>query len=161
MGLVVLHTVGSHHARPADAGTANIIEHMAGLSKWAGPGGWNDPDFLMPGYWWLSEDEQITEFSFWCLWAAPLIVATDVRVLSNKQIILNKEAIAVNQDKVRIGCIRIRRTEACSPSFPVHGSLAYPEIASPTTAMVGKCGRNRWPMGPGRSSCTTQTSWSP
>lgn len=30
-------------------GTSNIIEHMAGLSKYAGPGGWNDPDFLMTG----------------------------------------------------------------------------------------------------------------
>lgn len=28
-------------------GTANIIQHMAGLSKYAGPGGWNDPDFLV------------------------------------------------------------------------------------------------------------------
>ena len=27
-------------------GTANIIQHMAGLSKYAGPGGWNDPDFV-------------------------------------------------------------------------------------------------------------------
>lgn len=88
-------------------GTANIIEHMAGLSSYAGPGGWNDPDFLMPGYWWLSENEQISEFSFWCLWASPLIVATDVRVLSDKKHILNKEAIAVNQDKLGIPGDRI------------------------------------------------------
>jgi len=80
-------------------GTSNIIEHMAGLSKYAGPGAWNDPDFLMPGYFWFTEAEMMTEFSFWCLAAAPLIVATDVRVLYNKQVILNKEAIAVNQDK--------------------------------------------------------------
>jgi len=27
-------------------GTANIIQHMAGLSSYAGPGGWNDPGSL-------------------------------------------------------------------------------------------------------------------
>ncbi len=60
----------------------------------------------MPGYWWLSENEQISEFSFWCLWSAPLIVATDVRYLDDKKHILNKEAIAVNQDKARVACVR-------------------------------------------------------
>jgi len=30
-------------------GTSQIIQHFAGLSSYAGPGGWNDPDFLMPG----------------------------------------------------------------------------------------------------------------
>jgi alpha-galactosidase len=79
-------------------GTANVIEHMAGLSSYAAPGGWNDPDFLMTGEWWMSETDWQTEFSFWCLFAAPLIVATDVREMSNKQVLLNKEAIAVNQD---------------------------------------------------------------
>jgi len=79
-------------------GTANIIQHMGGLSKYAAPGGWNDPDFLMPGEWWLEEIDSQTEFSFWCLFSAPLFVATDIRVLDNKQEILNTEAIAVNQD---------------------------------------------------------------
>ncbi len=30
-----------------DQGTGDIIEMMAGKSPYAGPGGWNDPDFLM------------------------------------------------------------------------------------------------------------------
>jgi len=79
-------------------GTANIIQHMGGLSKYSGPGGWNDPDFLMTGEWWMEEIDSQTEFSFWCLFSAPLFVSTDIRVLSNKQEILNKEAIAINQD---------------------------------------------------------------
>lgn len=88
-------------------GTANIIEHMAGLSKYAGPGGWNDPDFLMTGMemiplFWLSETDWQTEFSFWCLFSAPLVVASDIRDMSNKQVLLNKEAIAVNQDPLGI-----------------------------------------------------------
>jgi len=92
-------------------GTANIIQHMAGLSKYAGPGGWNDPDFLMPGEWWLEEIDSQTEFSFWCLFSAPLFVATDIRVLSDKQVILNKEAIAINQDPLGFqGDIRLNNS---------------------------------------------------
>jgi len=83
-------------------GTAQIIQHMGNLSRYATPGGWNDPDFLMPGYFWFSESDQITEFSFWCLTASPLIVATDVRDLSNKKELLNKEAIAIDQDPLAI-----------------------------------------------------------
>jgi len=92
-------------------GTANVIQHMAGLSQYAGPGGWNDPDFLMTGEWWLSDTDSQTEFSFWCLFAAPLFVATDIRELSNKKEILNSEAIAVNQDKLGIaGDLRVNLT---------------------------------------------------
>eukprot|EP01120_Amphizonella_sp_Union-15-10_P005007 TRINITY_DN15748_c0_g1_i1.p1 TRINITY_DN15748_c0_g1~~TRINITY_DN15748_c0_g1_i1.p1 ORF type:complete len:414 (-),score=38.31 TRINITY_DN15748_c0_g1_i1:152-1393(-) len=85
-------------------GTSNIIEHMAGLSGYAGPGGWNDPDFLMTGIWegGMGETDWQTEFSFWSLFAAPLIVASDVRDLSNKQVLLNKEVISVNQDPLGI-----------------------------------------------------------
>jgi len=71
---------------------------MAGYSKYIGPGSWGDPDFLEPGYFWMGESDRQTEFSFWCLFGAPLMVATDVRELSNKAEILNAEVIAINQD---------------------------------------------------------------
>jgi len=93
-------------------GTSQIIQHFAGLSKYAGPGGWNDPDFLMPGYFWDTEFDMVTEFSFWCLFAAPLIVATDVRDLSDKQVLLNTEAIAIDQDTLAIpGDLRVNNTD--------------------------------------------------
>lgn len=81
-------------------GDANIIEHMAGLSPYASPGAWNDPDFLMIGEWtYVKKDiDYQTEFSFWCLFSAPLVISTDIRDLSNKQQILNSEAIQVNQE---------------------------------------------------------------
>ena len=81
-------------------GDANIIEHMAGLSPYASPGAWNDPDFLMIGEWTYIEKsiDYQTEFSFWCLFSAPLVIATDIRNLSDKQQILNSEAIQVNQE---------------------------------------------------------------
>jgi alpha-galactosidase len=93
--------------------TASIIEHNVGLSKYAGPGAWNDPDFLMtggqgcsddpdkrcPG---MSDEEYRTEFGMWCLLAAPLLVVTDVRTMTDiqKELLLNTELIAVNQDKL-------------------------------------------------------------
>jgi len=89
-------------------GTGDIIESMVGLSKFSGPGGWNDPDFLMTGALTVTYVESKTEFSFWSLWAAPLIVTTDIRDMSNKaEILLNDEIIAVNQDKLTIAGDRI------------------------------------------------------
>lgn len=86
---------------------------MAYKSQYAGPGGWNDPDFLMTGdNPSMGDADYTTEFSFWCLLNAPLIVSTDVRDLSNKQQLLNKEAIAVNQDPLAIaGDIRSNQTD--------------------------------------------------
>jgi len=93
-------------------GTSQIIQHFAGLSKYAAPGQWNDPDYLLPGYFWEFEVESVTEFSFWSLFAAPLIVATDVRDLSDKQVILNKEVIDIDQDKLGIqGDLRVNNTD--------------------------------------------------
>jgi alpha-galactosidase len=39
-----------------------------------------------------------SEFSFWCLWSAPLFVATDIRKLSGvkKEILTNEEVIAID-----------------------------------------------------------------
>jgi alpha-galactosidase len=83
--------------------TQDIIEAFAGVSKFAGPGGWNDADFLMTGALTMSDIQSRTEFSFWALFASPLIVTTDVRDMSNKaHILLNQEIIAVNQDPLGI-----------------------------------------------------------
>jgi len=48
----------------------------------------------------LTHRDSITEFSFWSLWQAPLIVATDIRHMTanKKLILLNKEVLAVDQD---------------------------------------------------------------
>jgi alpha-galactosidase len=72
----------------------------AGLSKFAGPGRWNDPDFLEVGNDGMKPDEQRTHFSLWAMLASPLIAGNDVTAMTEetKSILLNKEVIAVDQD---------------------------------------------------------------
>jgi alpha-galactosidase len=88
--------------------TQAIIEAFAGLSKYAGPGGWNDADFLMTGAITMTHLQSQTEFSFWALINSPLIVTTDIRDMSNKgDILLNREVININQDPLGIPGDRI------------------------------------------------------
>ena len=51
-----------------------------------------------------------SEYTFWSLWSAPLLVATDVRALSEqkRQILLNREVIAINQDESATAGNRLR-----------------------------------------------------
>lgn len=74
----------------------------AGLSIFAGPGRWNDPDFLEVGNKGMTADEQRTHFSLWAMLAAPLIASNDLARMSaeTKNILLNKEVIAVDQDQL-------------------------------------------------------------
>ena len=73
---------------------------QAGLESFAGPGHWNDPDMLEIGNGRMSHDEYITHMTLWCLLAAPLLAGNDLTRVSpaDSAILLNKEAIAVDQD---------------------------------------------------------------
>ena len=72
----------------------------AGLAKYAGPGHWNDPDFLEVGNSGMTADEQKTHFSLWAMLAAPLIAGNDLTTMTEetKNILMNREVIAVDQD---------------------------------------------------------------
>lgn len=72
----------------------------AGLSRYAGPGHWNDPDFLEVGNKGMTFNEQRTHFSLWAILAAPLIAGNDLTQMTpeTRSILLNKEVIAVDQD---------------------------------------------------------------
>lgn len=72
----------------------------AGLAPYAGPGHWNDPDFLEVGNGKMTPDEWRTNFSLWAILAAPLIAGNDLVNMTpeTKSILLNKELIAVDQD---------------------------------------------------------------
>jgi len=73
---------------------------QAGLSKYAAPGHWNDPDMLEIGNGKMSTDEYRTHMSLWVLLAAPLIAGNDLSKMSDdaKSILMNKGAIAIDQD---------------------------------------------------------------
>jgi alpha-galactosidase len=88
------------HGTWKQTGVMPIVDLQKGLRKYAGPGHWNDPDMLEVGNG-MSVDEDRTHFSMWCILAAPLIAGNDLRKMSKatNEILINKEAIAINQDK--------------------------------------------------------------
>ena len=71
------------------------------LAKWAAPGHWNDPDMLEVGNGGMSADEYRTHMTLWSMLAAPLLAGNDLRTMSDetKSILLNREIIALDQDK--------------------------------------------------------------
>ena len=73
---------------------------QAGLSKYGGPGHWNDPDMLEVGNGKMTPDEYRTHMSLWVLLAAPLLAGNDLSKMSDmdKSILMNKDAIAIDQD---------------------------------------------------------------
>jgi alpha-galactosidase len=83
-----------------ELGMLEILDLQAGLESFAGPGHWNDPDMLEVGNGGMTTPEYRAHFSFWALLAAPLLSGNDVRSMSadTKEILLNKEVIAVDQD---------------------------------------------------------------
>ncbi|HEY5911389.1 MAG TPA: NPCBM/NEW2 domain-containing protein [Verrucomicrobiae bacterium] len=80
------------------------------LHKYGGPGGWNDPDYLLLGYlsnWQgqtaltpLTPNEQYSHVSLWCLVAAPLIFSGDMTRLDEFTLglLTNDEVLDVDQD---------------------------------------------------------------
>lgn len=85
-------------------GWTTILDLQVGLEKFAGPGHWNDPDMLEVGNGHMKYNEYIAHFSFWCLLAAPLMAGNDLSNMNDsiKHILLNNDAIAINQDKAGI-----------------------------------------------------------
>jgi alpha-galactosidase len=72
------------------------------LAPYAAPGHWNDPDMLEIGNGGMTDVEYRTHMSLWSMLAAPLIAGNDVRKMSQsvKDILLNREVIAIDQDKL-------------------------------------------------------------
>jgi len=87
------------HGTWKQLGVMPIVDLQNGLRKYAGPGHWNDPDMLEVGNG-MSVAEDRSHFSLWCMLAAPLIAGNDLRKMTEatKEILTNKEIIAVNQD---------------------------------------------------------------
>ncbi len=114
--LVLLHWRPSAAGQGYGNGVRDIINYVSTLkpSQFVRPYGWMDPDFLETLFpLTLSYVDSKTEFSFWSLWSAPLIVATDIRHLSEEKasIVMNSEVIAVDQDTYSAGDIIANNTD--------------------------------------------------
>ncbi len=74
------------------------------LNAYAGPGHWNDPDMMIVGMPGLSEPQNRSLFSLWCLMASPLMAGNDLRAMDKATIgiLTNLEAIAVDQDPLGV-----------------------------------------------------------
>lgn len=102
-------------------GVLDIVDLMENLdiAPYHGPGGWNDPDMLQIGNGpdspqsqleaveierGLTEAEERSHFGFWCLFAAPLMVGTDLSTMDEHthSLLTNERAIRIDQDPLGI-----------------------------------------------------------
>lgn len=78
----------------------SILENLATVAdpKPAGKGRWNNPDCVMVGF--CGDEEAKSQMSLWCVAGAPLYLSYDFRVMNDweRYVLLNTEAIAVDQD---------------------------------------------------------------
>ena len=74
------------------------------MANYAAPGHFNDPDMLIIGNSCITDHEARTQMAIWCIVAAPLIMGNDLRLVqsSHKAILLNDEAISINQDALAL-----------------------------------------------------------
>ena len=97
-----------------------IYERTLGLYQHAGPGAWNDPDMLEVGNGKLTDDENKTHFSLWCMLAAPLILGNDLRLMLSSdgeanpdnpvlKTVTNKSLILIDQDPLGKPAKRIKK----------------------------------------------------
>lgn len=81
-----------------------ILDRQVALSRYAAPGGWNDPDMLEVGNGLMTVDEYQAHFALWAALKAPLLLGCGLSGMSPStvKIISNEEVIAVNQDSMGI-----------------------------------------------------------
>ncbi len=101
-------------------GILDILDINAELSKYSGPGKWNDADMLVAGLYGkkgpsgdeggvgCTDTEYQSQFSLWAMMNSPLYATNDLRNMNTatKSILLNKEMIAINQDALGNQAVR-------------------------------------------------------
>ena len=105
-----------------------ILDQNAPLRKYAGPGHWNDPDMLEVGNG-MSVNEDRAHFTLWCMMAAPLILGNDICNMSDdtRAIILDRQVIAIDQDKLGVQGLRLKSENGIEYWFKplVNGEWAF------------------------------------
>ena len=87
---------------PGDVPFSSVLRNMDADSTSplaAGPGHWNDPDYLAPDQTMTAAQFQ-SQFSMWAILAAPLMVSDNMATMTGASlaIISNRQAIAIDQD---------------------------------------------------------------
>ena len=93
-------------------GVVQILDILNGLESYAGPGHWNDPDMLEIGNGGMNKEEYRAHFSMWAMLAAPLLAGNDIANMTadTKEILLNKDVIAIDQDPLGQQGRRVKKT---------------------------------------------------
>jgi alpha-galactosidase len=94
-------------------GIIDIVDLNEQRAPYAKPGAWNDPDMLQIGNYGNGSPNDIeyrSHMTLWCIMAAPLIAGNDIRKMNQatKDILMNPEVIAVNQDSAGIQGTKIK-----------------------------------------------------
>ncbi len=152
--------------------------------EYAGPGGWNDPDYILIGYVGnarsqddppiptkLTPNEQYSYMSMWCLMAAPLFFSGDMAILDDFTlgVLTSPEVIEVDQDPLGkqakplvqddLTLIMAKPLEDGSLAVGLFNLADMPREMSCGLAAVGRAGQTADPRslaaeGPGHRSQT-------
>jgi alpha-galactosidase len=87
---------------PGDVSFSDVLRNMdadAAAPQAAGPGHWNDPDYLAPDQR-MSAAQFRSQMSMWAVLAAPLMISDDLTKISpaSRAAVSNGEVIAIDQD---------------------------------------------------------------
>jgi alpha-galactosidase len=95
-------------------GVVTILDLVAELAPYAGPGHWNDPDMLEVGNGGMTDIEYRAHFSLWAILAAPLIAGNDIAGMNaaTRAILTNREVIAIDQDPLGDQGRRVSKRES-------------------------------------------------
>ncbi|HEX3020463.1 MAG TPA: alpha-galactosidase [Chitinispirillaceae bacterium] len=112
-------------------GILDIVDLNEPRAPYAKSGAWNDPDMLQIGNYkngGPNDNEYRSHMSLWCIMAAPLILGNDIRNMNQvtRDILLNKEVIAVDQDSAGIQGTKIKSSNGldiwCKPLGSKNGT---------------------------------------
>jgi Alpha galactosidase A/Alpha galactosidase C-terminal beta sandwich domain len=87
---------------PGNVPFADVLRNMdadAANPQAAGPGHWNDPDYLAPDQG-MSATQFRTQFSMWAMLAAPLMISDNLTKIGSSSLaaVQNNEVISIDQD---------------------------------------------------------------
>lgn len=107
----------TYDIRPWFSRVKYIIDENLWLQAYTGGGHYNDCDMLEIGSKWpgsdahLSPEEEFTHMAYWCITSSPLIMGCDMRKVpeSSREVMLNADLIAMNQDKLGLGAPVVQR----------------------------------------------------